>query len=631
VQEAFEKLKGIDIFSLKSYTEPTNFPNMSGVWAMLTELFVNCLFFLLNLVVGFFSVFIRILENINLYDTYKQYVFNGAQSIWQSFTGATSGFAQNSLVFLIFLCLAFYLFYQFLFSKGNFSQRLLHVLLVIVLGFGWFGTVSGTSGGLYILNTVNNVANTAISKISSISVAYGDKQQLKIGSSMADSYIAETSYEAYLFVNTGQENGKYKDRQTGKEETFEDSKVLGTTDKSGKFKAVSNGERKDYLDKLGNDADNDKEHDRWVSAVADYLFVKIFYVFFKIIEAIVIAIPIVLIQLLNVIAQSLVLIMILLFPIALLVSFLPKMQDILFGVFKVMFGGLAFPVITGLLTLSIFYLEKIIEGLIGTGFDKVIGSFSSLSTFSALFKLMVSVFAKAVIYWLLWKYKGELIELLLGSRARITFDDMDTNIRQTVSNGQEAIQQLPTSATNAFERAQKSANFILAGTGFGAGLFMNSGKHVKDFFSKNQPTSDIPETPATPSNTEEANSDGQPLEEISDHNGTSDTSFQESAITEEPRKKNLFNLDSPPLMDTNQEEFEERRQNRLSWRQKHKINKLEKELEPYKDDEALYQAQGSNAFIRNYRKTLPKDDKLKANINRRNQIVDELARLRGNN
>lgn len=630
MQEAFEKLKGIDIFSLKSYMAKTGFADFNGVWSMFNEIFVNFPFFLLNLIVGFFSLIIRILENINLYDTYKQYVFNGAQSIWRGFTGATSGFAQNSLVFLIFLCLAFYLFYQFLFSKGNFSQRLLHVLLVIVLGFGWFGTVSGTSGGLYTLNTVNNVAQTAISKISSISVAYGDKQQLKIGSSMADSYIAETSYEAYLFVNTGQENGKYKDRQTGKEETFEDSKVLGTTDKSGKFKAVSTADRNKYL-KMGDGAGDDNEHNRWVSPIPDYIPIKLFYILFKIIEAIVIAIPIVLIQLLNVIAQFLVLIMILLFPIALLVSFLPKMQDILFGVFKVMFGGLAFPVITGLLTLSILYLEKIIEGLIGTGFDKVIGSFSSLSTFSALFKLMVSVFAKAVIYWLLWKYKGELIELLLGSRARITFDDMNTNIRQTVSNGQETIQQLPTSATNAFERAQKSGNFILAGAGFGAGLFMNSGKHVKDFFSKNQPTSDVPETPAPPSNTEETTLSGQPLEEISDQNGTSDNSFQESAITEEPRKKNLFNLDSPPLMDTNQEEFEERRQNRLSWRQKHKINKLERELEPYKDDEALYQAQGSNTFIRNYRKTLPKDDKLKANINRRNQIVDELARLRGDN
>ena len=37
---------------------------------------------------------------------------------------------------------------------------------------------------------------------------------------MADSYIAETSYKAYVFVNTGQENGKYKNSQDGKQETL---------------------------------------------------------------------------------------------------------------------------------------------------------------------------------------------------------------------------------------------------------------------------------------------------------------------------------------------------------------------------------------------------------------------------
>ena len=160
MQEAFEKLKGMDIFSLKSYIEPTNGLNIvSSMWAMLSEIFVNFPFFLFNLIVGFFSLMIRILENVRLYDTYKQYVFNGAQSIWRGFTGATSGVAQSSLVFLLLLCLAFYLFYQFLMSKGNFSQRLLHVLLVLFLGFGWFGTVAETSGGLYLLNTVDNVAS----------------------------------------------------------------------------------------------------------------------------------------------------------------------------------------------------------------------------------------------------------------------------------------------------------------------------------------------------------------------------------------------------------------------------------------------------------------------------------------
>lgn len=640
MQEAFEKLKGMDIFSLKSYMMKTGFGDFSGVWVMFNEIFVNFPFFLLNLIVGFFSLMIRILENVRLYDTYKQYVFNGAQSIWRGFTGATSGVAQSSLVFLLLLCLAFYLFYQFLISKGNFSQRLLHVLLVLFLGFGWFGTVAGTSGGLYLLNTVDNVASTTIHRISNVSVSYGKNQSLKIGSSVADSYIAETSYKAYLFVNTGQENGKYKDRQTGKEEPFEDSKVLGSLDKSGKFKAVSTADRNKYLE-IGNGAGDDNEHNRWVSAIPDYIPVKFFYILFKMVEAIVIAIPIVLIQLLNVLAQALVLIMILLFPIALLVSFIPKMQDILFRVFKVMFGGLAFPAITSLLTLALLYLEKIIEGLVSSGFDKVIGDFSSLSTFSALFKLIVSVCAKGVIYWLLWKYKGELIELLLGSRAKITFDEIDTKVKETVTNGQETMKQLPTKATNAFEMAQTSGNFFLAGAGFGAGLFMNAGKQMKTLFSNPHPTSERTES-STPSENDEEET---PATSSFEETGTPDevtTPFQEpdrpmetfeSAIQEEDTSVQPFDTEPSPLIDTKQnreqEEFEEHRQNRLSWRQKHHINKLEKELESYKDDEALYQAQGSNAFIRNYRKTLPKDDKLKVNINRKHQIIEELARLRG--
>ena len=640
MQEAFEKLKGMDIFSLKSYMMKTGFADFSGVWVMFNEIFVNFPFFLLNLIVGFFSLMIRILENVRLYNTYKQYVFNGAQSIWRGFTGAPSGVAQSSLVFLILLCLAFYLFYQFLISKGNFSQRLLHVLLVLFLGFGWFGTVAGTSGGLYLLNTVDNVASTTIHHISNVSVSYGENQSLKIGASIADSYIAETSYKAYLFVNTGQENGKYKNRQTGKEELFDDSKVLGSLDKSGKFKAISTADRNDYL-KMGDGANDDKEKNRWVSAIPDYIPVKFFYILFKMVEAIVIAIPIVLIQLLNVLAQALVLIMILLFPIALLVSFIPKMQDILFGVFKVMFGGLAFPAITSLLTLALLYLEKIIEDLVSSRFDKVIGDFSSLSTFSAIFELIVSVCAKGVIYWLLWKYKGELIELLLGSRAKITFDEIDTKVKETVTNGQETVKQLPAKATNAFEMAQTSGNFFLAGAGFGAGLFMNAGKQMKTLFSNPHPTSEKTESSTPSENDEEETPATSSFEETSAPDEVT-TPFQEpdmpmetfeSAIQEEETSTQPFDTEPSPLMDTKQnreqEEFEERRQNRLSWRQKHHINKLEKELEPYKDDEALYQAQGSNAFIRNYRKTLPKDDKLKVNINRKHQIIEELARLRG--
>ena len=75
MQEAFEKLKGVDTFALKSYLEKTSKIETSIIVAM-NEIFVNLFFFLLNLVVGFFSLMIRIMENIDLYDSYKTYVYN---------------------------------------------------------------------------------------------------------------------------------------------------------------------------------------------------------------------------------------------------------------------------------------------------------------------------------------------------------------------------------------------------------------------------------------------------------------------------------------------------------------------------------------------------------------------------
>ena len=128
MQEAFDKLRGVDIFSLKSYMEPTGFASFNGAWVLINELFVNFFFFILNAVVGFFSLLIRILEKIDLYSNYKNYVFNGAMNIWKGFIGSSSGgVAKQSLVSMLLLILAFYLFYQFFFSKGAFSRTLLHV------------------------------------------------------------------------------------------------------------------------------------------------------------------------------------------------------------------------------------------------------------------------------------------------------------------------------------------------------------------------------------------------------------------------------------------------------------------------------------------------------------------------
>lgn len=626
MQEAFDKLRGVDIFSLKSYMEPTGFASFNGAWVLINELFVNFFFFILNAVVGFFSLLIRILEKIDLYSNYKNYVFNGAMNIWKGFIGSSSGgVAKQSLVSMLLLILAFYLFYQFFFSKGAFSKTLLHVFLVLILGFGYFGTIAGTSGGLYLLDTINHVSQDVTKNITNIKVEYGNNKSIKIGDSMADSYIAETSYKAYVFVNTGQENGKYKNSQDGKQETFDDSKVLGTGDKNGNFKAVKSKDRNKYLDELGNGANDDGEKNRWVSAMPDFIFTRMFYVIFKICEAFVLAIPVILIQMLNVIAQTLVLMMILLFPIVLLMSFVPRMQDLIFGVLKVMFGGLLFPAITSLLTLLVFYIEKMIENIVITGFDGILKTLPSLIIFGLVFKLLISVVSKGLVYFLLWKYKAELIQFILGSKARMVANDIGNKVEKGVTKTREVASQVP---SRSLSSAQHLGNFSLAGAGFGAGMIMNAKSHfqnVGSFFtnkeSEHQPdevlqteTLETPESPDAPEpripKTKTTLESVKPVEE------KTPTPSMESPITAEPTS-------------SSNEEFQTLKEEWISPFKQLRINSIERKLEEYKDPQAMYKAQGSNAFTRAYRKTMTRDDKLKANIERRDRLTERLKQLRG--
>lgn len=626
MQEAFDKLRGVDIFSLKSYMEPTGFASFNGAWVLINELFVNFFFFILNAVVGFFSLLIRILEKIDLYSNYKNYVFNGAMNIWKGFIGSSSGgVAKQSLVSMLLLILAFYLFYQFFFSKGAFSRTLLHVFLVLILGFGYFGTIAGTSGGLYLLDTINHVSQDVTKNITNIKVEYGNNKSIKIGDSMADSYIAETSYKAYVFVNTGQENGKYKDSQDGKQETFDDSKVLGTGDKNGNFKAVKSKDRNKYLDELGNGANDDGEKNRWVSAMPDFIFTRMFYVIFKICEAFVLAIPVILIQMLNVIAQTLVLMMILLFPIVLLMSFVPRMQDLIFGVLKVMFGGLLFPAITSLLTLLVFYIEKMIENIVITGFDGILKTLPSLIIFGLVFKLLISVVSKGLVYFLLWKYKAELIQFILGSKARMVASDIGNKVEKGVTKTREVASQVP---SRSLSSAQHLGNFALAGAGFGAGMMMNAKSHfqnVGSFFtnkeSEHQPDEVVPtetlETPISPDAPEPNIPKTKPmLEGIKPVEEKTPTPSMESPITAEPTP-------------SSNEEFQTLKEEWISPFKQLRINSIERKLEGYKDPQAMYKAQGSNAFTRAYRKTMTRDDKLRANIERRDRLTERLKQLRG--
>ena len=358
----------------------------------------------------------------------------------------------------------------------------------------------------------------------------------------------------------------------------------------------------------------------------DFIFTRMFYVIFKIFDAFVLAIPVILIQMLNVIAQTLVLMMILLFPIVLLMSFVPRMQDLIFGVLKVMFGGLLFPAITSLLTLLVFYIEKMIENIIITGFDGILKTLPSLIIFGLVFKLLISVVSKGLVYFFLWKYKAELIQFILGSKARMVANDIGNKVEQGVTKTREVASQVP---SRSLSSAQHLGNFALAGAGFGAGMVMNAKSHfqnVGSFFtnkgSEHQPDEVLPaetlETPISPDapepsipKTKQTLEGIKPVEEK-----IPPTPSMESAITVEPTP-------------SSNEEFQTLKEEWISPFKQLRINSIEHKLEEYKDPQAMYKAQGSNAFTRAYRKTMTRDDKLRTNIERRDRLTERLRQLRG--
>lgn len=216
------------------------------------------------------------------------------------------------------------------------------------------------------------------------------------------------------------------------------------------------------------------------------------------------------------------------------------------------------------------------------------------------------------------EYKAELIQFILGSKARMVASDIGNKVEKGVTKTREVASQVP---SRSLSSAQHLGNFALAGAGFGAGMMMNAKSHfqnVGSFFtnkeSEHQPDEVLPtetlETPASPDVPEpnipktKATLEGvKPVEE------KTPTPSIESPITVEPTP-------------SSSEGFQTLKEEWISPFKQLRINSIERKLEEYKDPQTMYKAQGSNAFTRAYRKTMTRDDKLRANIERRDRLTE---------
>lgn len=686
----YNKVSGVSIFDLKAYIEPTASLNISAVWKILTEIFVNGPFMILDLIVGFISLILRFFESFDLYDVYKNTVYDTSKNLWNGLAG--SGNYNNSLLYLVIAVTAFSIFIGYTFSKGDVGRRLLHLFAVIMLGLGYFGTMQNTSGGIYVLDTIHNVATSASTTISNMSIVNPENDDNTISSetSVADNYIARTAYAAYVYVNTGRLDGKYMNNQTGETEDFDDSKVLGSV-VDGKFQKADMSERTDdtgYLNELGHNGDKGKEKNRWVSAVGDYLVIKCLYVILKIVEAIILGLPLILIQLMSFVAQLLVIFLMIAFPLALIVSLAPRMQDVIFNTIKLMLGASFFPVLTGFLTLMVFYIEAIINVFVSDGFNSLSEQdLVSFSDFQPVFELVISTVVQAIVFVAIWKNKEKVLTFILGHNQA-------NSVARLADGVVNAPSQFRDTGGNMYERASDMATMGMLATGAGAGLALTAKDGLEKAFSKFKPdygevTPDSADNPDYDDQFEDMNNpsygdddlpddlkqyeldsdmadvplydddstvdyDGVYQESLPDNENISIEDFEQDLSSEEVidyhqqadnaqsdkaiedystdnfSKASALEEVEVPQTESPLTTSDELPNDYRTYRKQAKVDKLEDELLQYQFSEDLGQLEtGQSAFKRGLAKTTTKNRQYRMNKKRMSDIEQRLAELRG--
>ena len=421
-----EKLKGIDLFLFKAYIEPTHdMSAATGVWKLLTEMFVNLFFALVNMIVFFFSTIMKALEEFSAYDLYRKQVYDFSKTIWGRLVGSGSGVANNSIIFTLIALSAIYLFFQWALSRGDFSRKVLHLLMVIGLSFAWFGTINATKGGLYILDGIRGFSAEAVKSFNDISFEVVSGEKISANLELSENYIQKTSYEAYLFVNTGRIDGKFYNQKTEELEDYPTDVVLGKSDGNGHFVKSKNKDIEDKLQWLGDGALDDNERNRWNSAVGDHFSDKLLYVLSTMIEAVVLPVPYLMIQLIRIISEFLVLLLIIVFPIGVLLSFIPRFQDLMFGFVKAFFVTGTVPSFATLMVFCCSLVDKFISiGLLSV----FLNTTEKQNSATLMVTNVLSAIMSALIYYFFWKYKAPILSFFAGSYGSTVNQGLDNSI-----------------------------------------------------------------------------------------------------------------------------------------------------------------------------------------------------------
>lgn len=418
----------------KLLLEPTgNLDVIGKIWSVMQTFLIELPFAFLRIITSCITFVLDLLDVSAKIQDERSLFFEQSKDIYLKFIGGSNGrISTGSLGFILLMMALMYLTWHFFFGKGGFAKKALHVIVVVSLGFAYFGnfTVQGTqmSGGMYLFNTVDNVSEQLKSQMITIFSLGQSDESLTSQDGYGEYYKNYIILNSFNYINSGNTNGEYA---TGKK--IDHSKLIPAENLSAKDKKSFYKEREGYLKEIAED-------NPYVQNTADKMVDKMFMIALSYANAATLGFPVVYANVTLSAFQFIFLVLVLLFPLALLLSFIPFFRNAAFRILKMMIGILFMPVLIGFMLGIFFYLNGVVDNFVLSKAADVLGvpvAMAALGGTSLIVVMLVLIVIKAVLFTLIWKNKGKLLKLVSDNRLDDTIVNAPMNKIQEV--GEKAV------------------------------------------------------------------------------------------------------------------------------------------------------------------------------------------------
>jgi hypothetical protein len=368
------------------------------------EIFVKLPFGMLKLFVGIVKTLLNMLDLTNALSGFQDQTIETSRNIFINLIGGKYGAVSTVSIAFVFIGIAgLWLLYEHR-QKKNFFTPLLSLISVMALGFFYYGNVTqvngkAETGGQFLFQTVQKATveiRTGISSAISGSGSdyYSDNKITTQYGDYLERYVLESTAN---FVNSGSTDGTY-----------------GTGKNKGKldYKKLSGSDSQDYISEISKD-------NPYLKTSGDKLPEQGMMVGLGSINATIFIVPVAVIETSCSVMQVLLLILIILFPVALILSLLPFFRNAVFSVLKSMLALVASPLLLGVILTIFFWINNIIDSAVQAQFNQsgigqliALTGIGALTEYLALFIIKVGVF-----YWGIWKHRDWLMSVISGGRS----------------------------------------------------------------------------------------------------------------------------------------------------------------------------------------------------------------------